>query len=249
MLAAINFDSVDFKIDLNQPLDISIPLRANAENVTAWYVNAPIIEPVRGEGFVGAVAEGGSVNFRNISFNPHGHGTHTECIGHITKEVFSVNKLVKQYFFMAKVVTIKPEQNNADQMITKSQIKSIFELNKVDALVVRTLPNDVSKLSRQYSSTNPAFIHHEAMQLIVDSGIEHLLIDTPSVDKEVDNGALLSHNIFWQTDRVVRKSASITEMVYVKNTIADGNYLLNLQFAPFENDASPSRPVLFKLIT
>lgn len=248
MLVDITFDSIKFKIDLNQPLDLSLPLSADNKNVTAWYVNAPVIEPVRGEGFVGAVAEGGSVNFRNISFNPHGHGTHTECVGHITKEVFSVNQLVKQYFFMAKLVSIKPTNIDGDLVITKAQIESIFELYKVDALIIRTLPNDSDKLSKQYSSTNPAFIHHEAMQLIVDAGIEHLLIDTPSVDKEVDGGSLLSHNVFWQTDGNIRKSASITEMVYADNSIADGNYLLNLQFAPFENDASPSRPLLFKLI-
>ena len=39
--------------------------------------------------------------------------------------------------------------------------------------------------------------------------------------------------------------ATITEFVFVANTIKDGRYFLNLQLAAFENDASPSRPVLY----
>jgi hypothetical protein len=29
--------------------------------------------------------------------------------------------------------------------------------------------------------------------------------------------------------------------------VDDGTYLLNLQIAPFENDASPSKPVIYKV--
>ena len=36
-------------------------------------------------------------------------------------------------------------------------------------------------------------------------------------------------------------------MIYVPNDIDDGMYLLNLQIASFENDASPSKPVLYRV--
>jgi hypothetical protein len=36
-------------------------------------------------------------------------------------------------------------------------------------------------------------------------------------------------------------------MIYVENQVADGIYILNLQIASFENDASPSKPVLYKI--
>jgi arylformamidase len=36
-------------------------------------------------------------------------------------------------------------------------------------------------------------------------------------------------------------------MIYVPNSIFDGTYLLNIQIASFENDASPSKPVLYML--
>jgi hypothetical protein len=41
--------------------------------------------------------------------------------------------------------------------------------------------------------------------------------------------------------------ATITELIYVDNKIDDGTFFLNLQIAPFENDASPSKPVLYKI--
>ena len=105
-------------IETNNPLDISIPLSNTDENLRAWHVDLPVIEPVRAHGFVGAVAEGGSVNFRNIFFNPHGHGTHTECLGHITPTVYSVNQSLKMYFFTAELVSIEPEKihNNSENV-------------------------------------------------------------------------------------------------------------------------------------
>ena len=46
----------------------------------------------------------------------------------------------------------------------------------------------------------------------------------------------------------VRMDATITEFIYVPNTVEDGEYLLNLMIAPFENDATPSKPILYKII-
>ena len=80
-----------------------------------------------------------------------------------------------------------------------------------------------------------------------DLGIDHLLIDLPSVDKEVDGGKLSAHHAFWQYPHNTKLERTITEMIYVSNTVYDGSYLLNLQIASFENDASPSKPLLFQL--
>ena len=55
---------------------------------------------------------------------------------------------------------------------------------KPEAIVIRTLPNSASKLSKKYSHTNPPFLAEEAARFICESGTQHLLIDLPSVDKE-----------------------------------------------------------------
>ncbi len=247
MIATIEHNGVSLKVDLLKPLDISIETFPSDKSISAWYVPPMSIKPVKGEGFVGEVKKGGSVNFRDISFNPHGHSTHTECLGHITKEVYNVNEHIKTFFFLAEVISVEPEQIGQDLIITKTQIQKCLENNpNPEAIVIRSLPNDDSKKTRQYSDSNPPFISEEAALEIRTRGIKHLLIDTPSVDKEVDGGKLLAHHAFWNVPNAPRFDCSITELIYVSEEISDGTYLLNLSFASFKNDASPSKPVLYK---
>ena len=249
MLAKIN----NFEIDLSKPIDISIPLTNTDENPIAWYIEKPSIEPVVFGDWIGKVSEGkSSTNFNNIFFNPHGHGTHTECLGHITNDFYSINQSLKQFFFMAKLITVEPEKIGDDFVITKEQIVSLIT-EKTEAIIIRTLPNQLEKKSRKYSNTNPPYLSEEAAIFIRDSEVQHLLIDLPSVDKEHDEGKLLAHKAFWNVKDTVnlntdaRLTATITEMIYVPNEIEDGNYILNLQIASFENDASPSKPILYKI--
>ncbi len=248
MIATIQYRSRYYKIDLSKPLDISVPLHASKDNVNAWYLQGPKMEPVKNGEWIGSVAQGAEVNFNNIWFNPHAHGTHTECVGHITKTVHSINKNLKQFFFLAEVVTVVPEQLEDDFVISKKQIQSALGNKKRDAIVIRTLPNTKEKLSRQYSNTNPTYLLEDAAIYLKEKNIKHLLIDLPSVDKEKDEGKLLAHNAFWNTKGKLRLDATITELIYVPNNVKDDTYVLNLQIAPFENDASPSKPVLYKIM-
>ncbi len=248
MFATILHKGKTVKVELDKPIDISIPLRAAADNVSAWYVKPPRFEPVRMGDWVGDVNQGGAVNFRDIFFNPHGHGTHTECVGHISKEPFTINQCLKHFFFLCEVITVLPEESkDGDFVITARVVKEILGDKKAEAIAIRTLSNPVSKLSMQYSNTNPAYIHPEAITWLLESGMKHLLFDMPSVDKENDGGKLLAHHAFWEYPHNTQADRTITELIYVPNTILDGSYLLNLQIASFENDASPSKPVLFRI--
>ena len=248
MITTIQYNSKKLKIDLSQPLDISIPLKSDVSNVNAWHVEPPKIAPEVIDGKTISVAKGAVVNFNTISFNPHSHGTHTETVGHITEKVYSVNKQLKQFFFLAEVVTVAPEKLGDDYVISKKQLEFTLGKKKRDAIVIRTLPNTKEKKSRQYSNTNPTYLLEDAANYIKSREIKHLLIDLPSVDKEQDGGKLLAHNAFWNTKGVLRLDATITEFIYVSNKIEDGCYMLNLQIAPFENDASPSKPILYKIL-
>ncbi|CAM1353018.1 cyclase family protein [Tenacibaculum ascidiaceicola] len=249
MIAIIEYNSRKHKIDLSKPLDISIAIDTSKENVNAWYLDDPKISPVSDGDWVGSVQKGADVNFNNIQFNPHSHITHTECVGHITEEVYSVNKELSKFFFLAEVVTIAPEQlKNKDFVISKKQLQNVIGNKKRDAIVIRTLPNLSDKKSMRYSNTNPTYLLEEAAIYLREKGIEHLLIDLPSVDKEKDEGKLLAHNAFWNTQAEIRMKATITEFIYVSNKIKDGAYFLNLMVAPFENDATPSKPTLYEII-
>lgn len=227
-------------------IDISIPYRTSKDAASAWYVDPIKIEPVRGDGFVGSVEEGGSVNFRDVTFNPHGNGTHTECVGHIAPECFSVNQHLKKWMFNALLISIEPIERDGDLVMTAEQFQATIGDHRPEAIVLRTLPNDASKLKRQYSNSNPPYMEAAAAHWLRVIGVEHLLLDLPSVDREVDGGELAAHKAFWNYPENPRMEATITEFIYVPANVEDGEYTLNLQVAPFENDASPSRPVLYR---
>jgi kynurenine formamidase len=256
MKTTIEHNSQIIQVDLSKPIDISIPLTNTDENPIAWYIEKPVIEPVVFGNWIGKVSEGkSSTNFNNIFFNPHGHGTHTECLGHITRGFYSINQSLKQFFFLAELVSVVPEIQGDDLVITRNQIKNALGNKTPEAIIIRTLPNFKIKKSLKYSNTNPPYMAEDAALFICESGIKHLLIDLPSVDKEHDEGKLLAHKAFWKVKDVhnlnadARLDCTITEMIFVDDAVEDGSYLLNLQIASFENDASPSKPILYKPIS
>ena len=146
------------------------------------------------------------------------------------------------------MITVAPEREGKDEIISAKQLMGILGTKKPEALVIRTLPNTISKKTRKYGGTNWPYLKEEGVVFLREIGVDHLLIDTPSVDKEKDGGALLAHKAFWNHPKRTRFQATITEFIYVPNIIEDGSYLLNLQTAPFENDATPSRPVLYRFL-
>ncbi|HIB46860.1 MAG TPA: cyclase family protein [Flavobacteriaceae bacterium] len=248
MRATFNLGGTLKIIDLNAPIDLSISLRDSEENPLAWYLGKPEISPVKLDNWVGKVSEGASVNFNTINFNPHAHGTHTECVGHISEEFYSVNDALTNFFFTAEVISVTPAAFGDDLIISLEQLKQLLGDNRPEAVVVRTLPNTDAKRSKHYSNTNWPYLHEKAANFLREIGVAHLLIDLPSVDKEKDEGKLLAHKAFWNYPEQPRYNATITEFIYVPYDVKDGSYLLNLQMAAFSNDAAPSRPVLYKFI-
>ena len=248
MQIQFQYQGQSFLADLQQPIDISIVLRAGFGQVNCFWAPPVEYEPVRASDFVGSTELGGPVNFFNIKVNPHGNGTHTECVGHIAKERYVLGDCLRTYHFYAKLASIYPQKmENGDRVILRDQLESLLEPGEAQALILRTLPNDPGKLHTQYSGSNPPYLHHLAAEYLVECGIEHLLLDLPSVDREEDEGALMAHKAFWQYPAATRSHCTITELIFVPNAVKDGFYLLNLQTASFDLDASPSKPVLFPL--
>jgi len=209
-------------------------------------MDQPTIAPVKSGDWIAKVSEGASVNFNTIEFNPHAHGTHTECIGHITPEFHSINETLKNFFFFAEVISVIPETDGEDCVISESQLKLLLKDKNPEALIIRSYPNTASKRTKKYTNTNWPYLQEKAAIYLRKLGVQHLLVDMPSVDKEKDGGKLVAHKGFWNYPRSPRLEATITEFVYVSNRIKDGSYLLNLQIASFHNDAAPSKPILYK---
>ena len=249
MIAQIAHGDHTFSCDLSKAIDLSI----SAGQVRCFYAEPFESKPFQSGSFVGSVRKGAPVNFYSVSLNPHGHGTHTEGPGHITSKQESVQETLKSFYFIAQVISIRPQlMPNGDHILKKSDFQEKFLHPATEALIIRTLPNDSGKQSLDYSGTNPAYIEQEAMKFIVDQKVKHLLIDLPSVDKESDGGKLLAHREFWKVkkdmlDENSRPKCTITELIFVPDTVPDGLYLLNLQTPNIQLDAVPSRPVIHRL--
>lgn len=275
MLISIEANDKTYRIETGKPLSLAIPLVFNGAQPNAYGVEPASSKACEAGSLVGDTRRGGSCNFEEYRFIPHCNGTHTESVGHITHERLSVHDCLREAFLPAFLISVEPESAGAsadgyavelaetDRLITRRLLAAALaemESRVPDfkpgaapfALVVRTLPNDERKLTRVYLEDVPPFFSTEAMELISELGVRHLLADLPSIDRIYDEGKLANHRLFWNVEPgsfelkpESRARQTITELIYAPPEIADGFYLLNLQIAPFAADASPSRPLLF----
>ena len=247
-------------------IDISIPLKFDGEQPNAFGVEPAKSTACEYGSLVGDTRQGGSCNFEQVTLIPHCNGTHTECVGHITKERISLRDCLQDVLMRAVLVSVEAESIAGDLVITRNGISEVVSAltralthvratdTEPSALIVRTLPNDDGKLSRKYDEQNiPPYFAADAIEFIVECGFKHLLVDLPSIDRLFDDGKLVNHRIFWNVEQgsfkisaATRVNSTITELIHVPNDVADGEYLLNLQIAPFDADAAPSRPVLMR---
>lgn len=234
--------------DLSKPLSIAIPMHTG-EQVNCYFAPPFAVNPVVMGNFIGDVRTGSPVNYMNVSLNPHGNGTHTECLRHIADVPFTLTDIYVKRHFIAQVITAEPERiANGDMVVSAERVLSDL-LPGMEAVIIRTTPNPTSKQTQQYSGTNPPYLHMEITLGLARAGVEHLLVDLPSLDREEDGGKLAAHRAFWQYPEAPRVNATITELIYVPDTIHDGQYLLELAVAPLSMDAAPSWPVLYAEIS
>ena len=254
MKGKFNIGSSQYSVDFSEKYDISIPLVFNGLQPNTYGVNIASSRAYEDEQFIGDTRRGGPCNFETYTLTPHCNGTHTECIGHITKDRINILSSLKEEIIPATLISISPKLKKNDLVITREEILSKLENVSQDflkALIIRTLPNNENKKSKNYLQEASSFFSVGAMECLVDVGVNHLLVDTPSVDRLLDDGELSTHNIFWETRNkefnAEAQHKTITEMIFVDNTIQDGKYLLNLQIPAFVSDAAPSRPILYMI--
>ena len=244
------------KLDTNQiPIDISIRLdfdRGDA-NPNAFGLPRPSAVVAEGGGFVGDTRRGGSCNCETVTLNPHGNGTHTECVGHLSTNRIHIADVLTDVIVPALLTSVELEVDARGAFIGYDSLARSLEgiggPGDVRALILRTLPNDPAKMSATWSGANPPWLDAEGARLIRSLGVDHLLVDIPSLDRE-DDPLLTSHRIFWDlpAEGAVEADPSdgrtITEMIWVPDEVADGPYNVTIQIPPFALDAAPSRVLL-----
>jgi kynurenine formamidase len=255
-------------VDLSRPIDLSVRVAFDDGAGRAFSLPGASTKPVLD------VRTGGSCNCETHTFTPHGDGTHTEGVGHLLSERVSVVDLAPIGFVPALVVTVAPvllesttdevagnhapddrvvDELSLSEAIARALASSTAQVTP-SALIVRTAPGHEQR-ARAFSGTNPTYFTADAAELLRARGIDHVVVDLPSLDREDDGGLLGAHRAFFDLaprqaslHGVTPAKRTVTELAAVDDDVKDGAYALSLQVAPLTADAAPSRPILFPLV-
>lgn len=255
---------------MNRVYDISIPLTFGGPQPAHFGAPPASATPLRAGSFVGSTALGGSCECATLTLTPHCNGTHTETARHLTGRGPAPYEAVDRLWFVAQLITVTPVPRTEttdmtvpasqaeDLLITAEMVAAALDADPashdLSALVVRTQPNDTAKRTADWSTRSAPFFTREAIQAIVRRQIRHLLFDGPSLDRTHDEGRLIAHRAFFGlpptgkgNPSAPRQGATVTEMVFVPDTVEDGHYLLGLHVPPFDSDAAPSRVLMQRM--
>ena len=213
----ITIEDTDYMFDEALGIDLS---RAVGSGVNAWYIGSPQMGPLEVGGAVFSVSSGAAVNFDQIKFAPHAHGTHTETLGHIDENQLVIEEVRLPLFMPCKLSRPSLWTIDGDQVLTEKAL-DLCDYEGVKALVIRLNPNKEYPIN--YDHTNWPYLSESATKRLVEAGVEHLVLDVPSIDKEKDQGALLSHCAFWKLSDSPRTSATITEFAQIPANLPAGN--------------------------
>jgi kynurenine formamidase len=259
----------ELNCDLARPFDLSVELDFQGPQVRHFGAPRAASRPFSTADFPGSVAGGASCNCDSITLIPHCNGTHTECVGHLTVEALHAHRIVPRGLIRALLLSVRavapsetpessdPAPHAGDRLLTRATLRAHWPAAlpfEVKALVVRTLPNERDKRARDYTDITPPYLTREAASYLVERGIEHLVVDLPSIDRAHDEGRLTAHRLFFGLPcgesalaRALRPQCTVTELAYIPDEAADGAYFLQLQVPAINGDAVPSRPLLYRL--
>src|SRR6202045_3236812 len=256
----------EFSIDVSRPVTLALALDFGGPQPRHFGAPRASSLPFETAGFKGSVERARSCNCELIPLIPHCTGSHSEWVGHLTREPVDAWRVVPAGFLPALLLSVTAEAAGAagegsdpaprasDRLITRRALErgwpsAPFE---AQALLIRTLPNTADKRARDYSAATPPYLSQQAAQLLVSRGILHLIVDLPSIDRAHDEGRLTAHRIFFGLPRgsqslqqAARPGSTVTELAFIPDEIADGPYLLEIQVPANGGDAVPSRPLLY----
>ncbi|MBR9978292.1 MAG: cyclase family protein [Bacteroidetes bacterium] len=101
-------DGQSYRIDFRQGRSIAIPLRFGGAQPNSYDVPAANARAYEDGVFIGDTRRGGSCNFDVVTLIPHCNGTHTECVGHISRERISIEQILQPALSPATLLSVTP---------------------------------------------------------------------------------------------------------------------------------------------
>lgn len=250
---------LEFQVALDNPISLARGVEFDVDGGGLRFYGAPpaTSAALRVGGFHGAVAGGASCNCSTLTLTPHCHGTHTECLGHLTSERIDAWRIVPRGLMNAVLVAVQPESRVVDRDALAAALARAFTnipppLRAVTALILRTGCEDDSM----------AHLSPGAAALLVEHGILHVVLDLASMDPAEDSGELAAHRVFFglparHRDGAVTRAAeareersrcTITEFARIPSGLTEGAWLLQLAVPELGGDAVPSSPLLYPMV-
>ena len=272
MKTFITLAEQQYQINTDFAYSAAITLDFSGRQPNHFSASLATSKPMTAGSFIGDTEQGGSCNVNELIINPHCNGTHTETIRHICDQSAELSLPISAIelppLMPCQLISVTPKNaadtqdeytpalNSDDMVITRSLLEQQLagvSNKQVFSVAIRTIPNSKDKLSAAYNEQNqPPFFTRDAMLYLNERGVNHLLVDIPSIDRLNDDGLLTCHHIFWQVVEGTHQPSpnslinkTITELAYFSEEMCDGFYFLSLQLPAIANDASPSRPVLY----
>lgn len=208
----------------------------------AYFLTHPKFNTVISGGFIGDVTKGGACNCEDVILNPHGNGTHTECVGHVSKEPAYISDIEIPKFLLCYLIQAEAVENDGDTCI--GYLPELEKWKDCDAVIINS---NTTQKAQYFSGTNPCYIHKSVAQSLDNNNIDHILTDLPSLDKEEDGGLLEAHKAFFNYPAVLSSKKTITELLHIPKQLKEGLYVLSIEVAPIESDAAPSKVTLYPI--
>jgi kynurenine formamidase len=243
-------------VDFAAATSLALALDFRADHPVAFGAPPARSEALTIGSFNGAVARGASCNCRSLTLTPHCNGTHTESASHLTIEQRPLQEILPLAPMPALLLTVRPvaapgcgedslpEPRPEDRLITRAALLAAWRQHEAAprALLLRT--------GTDWRDAAPPYLSRQLAEELVARGIEHLVVDLPSVDRAEDEGLLTVHRVFFglpvastRLADAARPAATITEFASFPDQLADGPCALQIQIPAWSGDAVPSRPL------
>ncbi|MCY3414672.1 MAG: cyclase family protein [Candidatus Heimdallarchaeota archaeon] len=175
--------------------------------------------------FIGLISEGASCNVNIHSYIPHTF-THVESSLHVSEDGISLDLIPESLF--SGIIFLLDLSELDSECIEIEHTSAIFD-KKVRRVAIKS-KYSVDKPDINYTNTDPLYISTKVAKLFHTKGIEVLMLDLPSIDRETDK-ELWGHKYFFENEKRI-----IIELAYF-DKLNEGYYYYEMTPMKIQTDA------------
>ena len=256
------------RVDLGSATSLARRIGFDGTDPRHFGAAAPRRWPLSLPGFSGEVRSGASCNCATLELTPHCNGTHTESVAHLVVDPQDVCELAPLGPLPALLLSLATERADradedsdpaprpGDRLLTRAALRAAWPATlpfAPRALLLRAVPPALDAGPPPHDA-EPPFLSRQLARELVERGIEHLVVELPSIDRGHDQGRLCAHRVFFglppgstRLAEARRPQCTVTEFAAIPPSLPDGPCALQLALPRIAGDAVPSQPLHVRL--